>query len=141
LAAHLGTTEQNAAKALFMSVQWLEPQLVQGGLRAADLAAELRGNVVVAYRGEPGLQRHVYFVDQPLPAHVADRLFRLRLLCPLELSVAARGRETVWFVPLVVPGVAISRFDPPAPNGGGVYRAWQQIRSDMGRRITLVLEG
>jgi hypothetical protein len=38
-------------------------------------------------------------------------------------------------VPLVTPGVGAHAFDPGKVDGGVNYKAWQDIRRDMGRCI------
>jgi hypothetical protein len=131
--ARYTTLEQNLIKATFLLALWLEPSVVATS-HPVSLEHELIDNIIVDYSGAPERQRYIYFPRQDLPAAVTDRLYRLHLLCRAHICVDQR-HVTRHFVPLITPGVSPHAFDPGKIDGGPSYRAWQNIRRDMGRCV------
>lgn len=132
LPPNINTIEQNLAKATFLIALWLEPSVIAS--HPAPLTHELIDTIIVDYSGVPGRQRHIYFPQQNLPAQTVERLYRLHLLCRIQITIGG-GVTDRYFVPLVTPGVGAHVFDPAHTNGGESYRAWQDVRRNMGRCI------
>jgi len=77
--------EQNVAKAAFLIALWLEPRIIAAN--PGTLADELNDELIIDYSGAVERQRYIYFPPQALDQAVADRLYRLHLLCRANLRL------------------------------------------------------
>lgn len=120
------TIDENLAKASFLLYLWKEDQLVFGG----DELSEnwLSDELLVRYTGDPGRQRHIYFLSASDTPQAASELMKVGLLH--KVVTKSGGRESIqYFTPLVVPGVSLTRLSAPA------RRDWERVRSLIEQRI------
>jgi len=128
--------QQNLAKAGLLVSLWLEPWLLRSD---SEQPPELHDDLIVDYTGAPGRQRYLYFLGSINDDGLLDRLFRLHLICRIDLAIEDVSPRQYYFIPLVVPGVALHWFDEAHPSGGSTYRAWGRIRAQMARRAQRIL--
>ena len=135
-------TEWLLLKAAILTYLWSEVAALNGD--PAYLEKHLHDEFILDYTGQPGAQKHIYFLSGDLLAPKnAQCLNRLYTLCQLSRIEVQLGTTTFsnYFTPLIYPPQRIDNFGRDQATGTDCYALWRVIIARMSTKLRLFTEG